>query len=175
MADAPAKGGPRARPEPWVYGAIFAGLVLVPAVLSLVTAQVAFERSKSTEFCASCHVMKPYAEDLKNPDSDLLAAKHYQYRRINHNQCYACHTDYDFLGPVNAKIRGMRHVAAYYFGSGEKPLALYKPFKNSSCLQCHEGAKSFVQAAAHQGMLEELRSGEMDCVACHGPVHPSRQ
>lgn len=160
--------------DPWAQWALFVGLLALPALLSAVTAGVAFERSKTLEFCSSCHVMSPYAEGLRDPDSELLAAKHYQYRRINHNQCYTCHTDYNFLGPVSAKIKGMRHVAAYYLGSS-KPLALYKPFPNANCLQCHEGAKSFVKTAAHEPVLEQIRSDELKCVSCHGPVHPAHR
>lgn len=161
------------RRDLWLHGFLFLGLFIFPFLLSAVTAEVAFERSKSVQFCASCHVMEPFVNDLRNPDSELLAARHYAYRRINHDQCFTCHSDYDFLGPAKAKLHGMRHMAVYYFSSGRKPPHLYSPFKNSSCLQCHEGAKSFVRAAAHQEIMEQIHSNEMSCVDCHGPAHPA--
>ena len=159
----------------WLHWSLFLGLVALPALLSSVTAGVAFERAKTLEFCGSCHTMDPYVEGLKDPKSELLAAKHYQYRRINHNQCYTCHTDYNFLGPVNAKVRGMRHVVAYYIGGGKKQPQLYAPFKNAQCLQCHDGAKSFERAKSHADVIEQIRSDEMSCITCHGPVHPSHE
>lgn len=158
-----------------MHGALFAGLLIVPILLSFVTAEVAFERTKSVEFCASCHVMEPYAKDLRDPNSEFLAAKHYAYRRINHNQCYTCHSDYDFMGPVKAKLRGMRHIGAYYFSSSNKPIHLYNSFRNETCLQCHDGARSFTRAVVHQGVMEQIRSDDMRCIDCHGPVHPSHQ
>lgn len=161
--------------KPWVHGVLFLAVVAVPVLLSMVTGEVAFERSKSLQFCASCHAMDPYVNGLKDPDSELLSAKHYQYRRINHNQCYTCHTDYDFLGPAKAKVRGMRHVMSYYFGDKDKPIKLYKSFSNKTCLECHDGAKSFMKAEPHQEILEPLRSDEMSCISCHGPVHPTHQ
>lgn len=170
--EAVSKAGSEQAFDPWLQWTLFLGIVFVPLMLSAVTAEVAFERTKSLEFCSSCHDMSPYADDLKNPDSELLAAKHYQYRRINNNQCYTCHTDYNFLGPVNAKVRGMRHLLAYYLGPQKSP-SLYKPFPNASCLQCHEGAKSFVKSGIHEPLMEQIRSNEMSCISCHGPVHPT--
>ncbi len=156
----------------WRHALLALVIIVGPLLYSAVTAEVAFERSKSLEFCASCHVMTPYVAGLKDPDSELLAAKHYQYRRINRDQCYTCHADYDLFGPAKAKANGLKHMAHYYFGKPRK-LALYKPFPNSHCLQCHDGAKSFVKAESHKEILAGLRSDEMRCVDCHGPVHPS--
>lgn len=156
----------------WRHIGLSAAIIVVPVLYSVVTAEVAFERSKTTQFCASCHVMTPYVEGLKDPDSELLAAKHYQYRRINHNQCYTCHADYDLFGPVKAKANGLKHMAHYYLG-GSRPIKIYKPFPNSHCLQCHDGAKSFARAESHKEIMEGLRSGETSCIDCHGPVHPS--
>jgi len=156
----------------WRHIGLTMAIIVLPVLFSAVTAEVAFERSKSLEFCASCHVMTPYVEGLKEPGSELLAAKHYQNRRINHNQCYTCHADYDLFGPIEAKANGLKHMAHYYLGKPRK-IALYKPFPNSRCLQCHDGAKSFVKAEAHNEIMAEIRSDAMKCVDCHGPVHPS--
>lgn len=160
--------------NPWVQWALFLGVVAIPVILSAVTFEVSFTRSKKVEFCASCHVMHPFVNDLRSPDSELLAAKHYQFRRINHDQCYTCHTDYNFLGPAKAKFHGMQHLLAFYLGKPRKP-KLYKPFPNENCLQCHDEAKSFVKAATHQDILPAIRSNEISCVSCHGPVHPGQE
>lgn len=160
--------------EPWLHWVLFVGIVVVPVLLSAVTSEVAFSRSKSLEFCASCHVMDGHVNDLKDPKSENLAAKHYQYRRINQDQCYTCHTDYDFLGPVNAKIGGMKHLVHFYL-SKERPLKLYKPYKNARCLHCHEGAKSYLAAETHKDIFEQIKSEDTSCIDCHGPVHPREE
>ena len=169
-------GDPREDDEHWAriyrHAILATVIIVVPVLYSVVTAEVALERSKTVEFCASCHVMTPYVEGLKAPDSDLLSAKHYQYRRINNNQCYTCHADYDLFGPVRAKMNGLRHLAHYYLGK-PREIKIYKPFPNSHCLQCHDGAKSFVRAESHKEIIDQLRSDEMKCIDCHGPVHPS--
>jgi nitrate/TMAO reductase-like tetraheme cytochrome c subunit len=161
--------------DPWVGWSFFLGIVVLPVLLSVVTAEVAFERSKTLEFCSSCHTMDPFVNDLKDQNSSTLASKHYQYRRINYNQCYTCHSDYGFLGPVKTKLTGMKHTAIYYLGHAAKHITLYSPFPNANCLQCHEGAKSFLNNPAHQPIMAELRSGEMSCISCHSPAHPPQE
>jgi len=152
---------------------LFVFIVILPFVVSGTTATVSFGRASDVEFCASCHVMTPYVEDMRDPQSDKLAAKHFQHKWISSKQCYTCHTNYDFLGPVDAKIRGLRHAAAYYLSPRKDKIKLYKPFPNASCLHCHEDAKTFKESETHGSMMESIKSGEMSCVECHGPVHPS--
>ncbi len=159
------------RASVWHHLFLALGIIVVPVLYGAATSSVAFERSKSLEFCASCHVMDPYVEGLKDPNSDLLAAKHYQYRRINTHQCYACHADYDLFGPVKAKVNGLSHFVHNYVGKPHE-IKLYKPFPNARCLQCHDGAKSFVKAEAHTDIMAELRSDAMKCADCHGAAHP---
>lgn len=160
--------------EPSVQIAIFMYIVIVPLALTLATTTVSFSRAQSVEFCMSCHVMAPYAADLKDPSSELLAAKHYRNRRINRDQCFTCHSDYDFLGPIRAKVNGLKHMIVYYSGM-KRPLELYKPYKNANCLTCHADARSFKENPVHLSVGEEIKSGEMSCLSCHGPVHPKKE
>lgn len=63
---------------------------------------------------------------------------HFSNRWILNNQCYTCHADYWFLGPITTKLGSLRHVAIYYSGIGmPKTINLRKPFPNSTCLECH--------------------------------------
>lgn len=158
--------------DKWLAGLLFAAIVVVPVLLSAVTVPVAFERGKSREFCASCHVMTPYIEGLDDPTRELLSAKHYQNKWINDNQCFTCHSDYGFFGEMKAKVNGMRHMAAYYSNS-KKPVKLYHPYKNANCLHCHETTPKYKDQPAHADILETLKNEEMSCIDCHGPVHPS--
>ncbi len=150
---------------------LFIAMVIFPVLLISATASVSFERSKSVQFCGSCHVMEPYVNDLRDPASENLAAKHFQHRFINQNQCYICHVNYDFLGPVDSKIRGLRHMVAYYSGS-TKPIALYKPFPNGNCLYCHQDTQKYKESPTHAPVLEQIVADEISCASCHGPIHP---
>ena len=85
-------------------------LALAPMALGLSTFALSFQRAERVTFCASCHTMTPWIGDLKDPKSKSLAALHYHNRWILKDQCYTCHSDYDFMGPVKAKMDGVRHV-----------------------------------------------------------------
>src|SRR5215470_16677 len=88
------------------------------------------DRSKSTEFCLSCHIMEPYGKSLRIDDTFHLAAAHYQNHRVPRDEaCYTCHTNYAMFGGVKAKIGGLRHLYAYYLGHPPKPedIKLYEP------------------------------------------------
>jgi len=152
---------------------LFGVIVVVPAIVGLTSASIQFKHAKTVEFCGSCHVMEPYVGDLQNPESTNLAALHFQNRWIQKDQCYTCHTDYNFLGPPRAKLTGMRHVAAYYLTPEIEEIGLYKPFPNGNCLQCHEGTKKYDDVDIHEMFAEEIATGESSCVdGCHEPIHP---
>ncbi|HLD73530.1 MAG TPA: NapC/NirT family cytochrome c [Bdellovibrionota bacterium] len=152
--------------------AFFVIIVIVPILFSLVTVPVSLNRSKTVQFCNSCHVMTPFVESLKDPEVQALATKHYQHRWVAHAQCATCHTDYDFLGPADAKWRGLRHITAYYLDTKPKQPKLYKPYLNINCLQCHEGTKRFSDNPVHTASLEEIKSNKISCLECHRPIHP---
>lgn len=144
---------------------------VLPLALTATTTAVSFDRAQEVEFCASCHVMEPYSGDLRDPASGSLASAHFKNRWIAQRQCYGCHADYGFLGPVETKIRAMRHTAAWYFGDRSRPPRLYKPFPNQNCLRCHSGARSFEAGSTHAEVRADLESGATSCLECHGPVH----
>ncbi|MFA6028249.1 MAG: NapC/NirT family cytochrome c [Elusimicrobiota bacterium] len=161
----------RGRAELWLQALLMLGVVAVPGLLALLTAGLSFERAKTVEFCSSCHVMGPFVQGVEDTKSDLLSAKHFQRHWINHNNCYTCHTNYDFFGPVDAKIRGLRHLYSNFTGFKKRP-RLFKPFPNGNCLQCHGNTRKYRESPAHEPMLEQLGKDEMKCIECHGPVHP---
>lgn len=159
--------------KPWlVFLSVLGGVF----VLSLSTIEVSFERSKDVQFCGSCHTMKPFVSAMQDPKSKLLSAKHYQHSWIAERQCATCHADYGFLGPIENKVRGFRHVFHYYFTpSTNRTLHLYKPFPNENCLHCHGRTSMYNDNPAHQPILDQLHDNEISCIGCHGPVHPSQE
>lgn len=145
-------------------------LGVLPLLGAVGTGEVAFHRAKTVEFCSSCHIMSDHVADLQNKDSDSLAAQHVRRGWIRETPCYSCHTDYEFLGPINAKIRGMRHLVANLRGtSGE--LKLYQPYPNKNCLACHASTPGYRDNEGHADLLAELERGETSCLECHEPAH----
>ena len=152
---------------------LFFLLLVVPGLLTASTAVVAVKRAETLEFCSSCHTMDPWVENVTGEDSDSLASEHYKNRWIQSDQCYTCHTNYGLFGPVQAKIKGVRHVIAYYIGDTSN-IKLYDPFPNENCLHCHLEAKGFRENSNHDPIADIL-SGEDRCVDCHENVHGVEQ
>jgi nitrate/TMAO reductase-like tetraheme cytochrome c subunit len=144
----------------------------VPSVLLAIgTTQVSFQRAQRVEFCGSCHVMTTFVEDMRDSHSEKLAALHFKNRWIRENQCYTCHTNYDFLGPIDAKWRGMRHLVAYYL-SDSRPPKLYRSFPNQNCLQCHGESADYLEDEGHADLIADLASEATSCLECHEDIHP---
>jgi cytochrome c-type protein NapC len=157
---------------------------LLTAIGLLVTAMAAglsqqLEKSKSTQFCLSCHVMEDYGKSLHVDDKSYIPAAHYQNNRVPREQaCYTCHSDYTMYGGVTAKMRGLRHVYIQYLGNIPKPedIKLYTPFNNRECLHCHAGARSYMETSSHHktpDMLQLAGENKLSCMSsrCHDTVH----
>lgn len=155
----------------------FLALFVAPGLAVYGGATAHLERSKSTEFCISCHAMEPYGMSLHVKDTEYLAAAHFQNNRVPRDHaCYTCHTDYALFGGVRSKLRGLRHVMVNYFGSVPDTIHLYNPYNNRECLHCHLGSRSYEESSGHQGeevSLADLRSGKVSCTTsgCHDVVH----
>jgi cytochrome c-type protein NapC len=155
----------------------FFAVVIVPTGVGFAGLHEHIERSKTTEFCTSCHVMQKYGTSLHIDDVDHVPAKHWQYNRVPRDTaCFACHTDYTLYGDYKAKLRGLRHVYVQYLGHIPEKIALYTPYNNRECLHCHDGARSFVEAVTHKsepGRMEAIRANRTSCLSkgCHDTVH----
>src|SRR4249920_2940108 len=157
----------------------FIALFLLPALAVAAGLSQQLEKSKSTQFCMSCHVMEDYGKSLHVDDKSYIPAAHYQNNRVPREQaCYTCHSDYTMYGGVTAKMRGLRHVYIQYLGKIPKPadIKLYTPFNNRECLHCHEGARSFTETSSHQKMpdlLQKVRDNSLSCMSsrCHDTIH----
>jgi nitrate/TMAO reductase-like tetraheme cytochrome c subunit/mono/diheme cytochrome c family protein len=146
-------------------------LLLLPGSAFVLGAAHHLERSQSTEFCLSCHVMEAYGQTLVS-EANLLAASHFQARTIPRDQaCYACHTRYTMYGDVYAKALGLKHLYVNYLGTIPTTLSLYEPYQNRECLHCHTGARSYEEVGAHQRMAAAIEADERSCLSCHVPAH----
>lgn len=157
----------------------FIALFLLPALAIAAGLSQQLERSKTTQFCLSCHVMEDYGKSLHVDDKSYIPAAHFQNNRIPREQaCYTCHSDYTMYGPITAKLRGLRHVYIQYLGKIPKPadIKLYTPFNNRECLHCHEGARSYQETSSHHktpDMLQQAKENKLSCMSsrCHDTVH----
>lgn len=159
---------------------LFLGLCVLPVPVLFLSSGVGMEESKSVNFCSSCHKpMGPFVRDMKNPDSDTLAALHFKNRYIQSDQCWTCHSDYGVAGTAKAKIRGLTHISYVALDAWQPPIKLFKPYNWRICLQCHAESALFRSprngGEAHDGVLAGVLKGETTCGDCHGLAHPARE
>lgn len=164
-------------------GKVLAFLVLFLLPLLCMGTGVSSElnRSESTSFCLSCHVMESHGRSLYVDDTGYLAAAHFQNHRVPADQaCYTCHTNYAMFGAFKAKLNGLHHVYVEYFGKPQNPIHLYEPYDNGVCLHCHLGARSFEEGAVHTAdpdLLPAVKANKVSCLSsgCHDVVHNADQ
>jgi cytochrome c-type protein NapC len=155
----------------------FLVLFLLPLLCMAMGVSSEFERSKSTSFCLSCHVMESHGRSLYVDDTTYLAAAHFQNHRVPADEaCYTCHTNYAMFGSIRAKLNGLHHVYIQYFGKAHDPIVLYEPYNNRECLHCHLGARSFEEGAVHTAdpdLLPAVKANKISCLSsgCHDVVH----
>src|SRR5579863_2097034 len=157
----------------------FGVLFFLPVFALAIGMENEMERSKSTAFCLSCHIMDSYGKSLHIDDPSYLAAAHFQNHRVPADEaCYTCHTNYAMFGTFKAKMGGLRHLYVYYLKKMPLPedIKLHEPFNNRECLHCHLGARSFEQGATHNAdpaTLPAIKANTLSCVSsgCHDVVH----
>jgi len=154
--------------------ALLCFLVVPPTTVGLAGYHL-FEGVKETESCMNCHVMHPMGNDLHDPESNTLAARHYRNKWIPDKQCYHCHTDYGMNGTMAAKMEGFRHLARYTTETYQEPIRYKGKFENQNCLYCHAKTPKFEAVTSHHTVGERLEKSEASCLNCHGGAHPSRE
>ncbi len=150
------------------------GLLVLPAFALLGSTGAMFEEMKNVEACNSCHVMNPFVDDMRDPQSATLAARHFRTGAIPAKQCYSCHTGYGIFGTAEAKRDGFRHWLLYTTRTWQEPITFKGTYPNSNCLGCHATSPAFRAVPSHQALREPLATDEMGCFTCHGLPHPSR-
>jgi nitrate/TMAO reductase-like tetraheme cytochrome c subunit len=158
---------------PYLKLVAFAALILVPAGAVAIANYHVFEGVEEVSGCAGCHTMWPMVNDMQDPKSGTLAARHFRGRWIADRQCYHCHSDYGLSGTVNAKLEGYRHLARYVTRTYPEPIRLRGQYLNGNCLNCHAGMATFERVPSHHTVEDRLASNRMTCLNCHGLAHPS--
>ncbi len=154
------------------HGLLPIGLLVFPALVLFATSARLLEETKTVDSCASCHVMGLFVNDLRDPASDTLAARHYKNKWIPTNQCYSCHTSYGLHGSMKAKQEGLRHWYLYVTRRWEEPIRFRGTYPNVNCLMCHADTPKFTAVEMHTLVATELATNQTGCISCHGPPHP---
>jgi len=155
----------------------FVSILLFPVLAASMGVDEHIERSKTTAFCTSCHVMEKYGKSLHVDDASYLPAAHFQNNRVPRDKaCYTCHTDYTLYGGFKSKLRGLRHLYVQYLGKIPEKIVLYNAYNNRECLHCHGGARSFEEGATHNledGRRDLIKSNQRSCLStgCHEVAH----
>ncbi len=151
---------------------LFGGLLVLPAIVLISSGATVLEETKRVAACGSCHVMDPFVNDMQNPQSASLAARHFRNRWIADHQCYHCHTGYGAHGTLAGKRDGLRHWLLYVTSTYKEPIEFSGSYPNANCLECHAGQATFQEVTSHQALSDYLGTDQVGCVACHGPPHP---
>lgn len=151
---------------------LFLGLFMLPVITIISGTTTLLEETTTVESCASCHIMEPFVNDMMDPNSPTLAARHFKNKWIAKNQCYHCHTSYGVHGTAEAKRDGFRHWLLYVTETWPEPISFKGSYPNSNCLTCHGPTESFQEVNSHIALREKLGKDEVSCATCHGPIHP---
>jgi cytochrome c-type protein NapC len=154
----------------------FIGLGVLPALCLVGGMNTHVQRSETTRFCVSCHVMIPYGQSLYVDDPNHIPAQHFQNHRVPADMaCYSCHADYTIYGPLNDKMQGLKRIYMQYVSTPPDPATIRLPggFKNAQCLHCHLGARNFEENPVHAAMMDSLKSNQTSCLSsgCHDTAH----
>lgn len=148
------------------------GLFLLPLATTWSTSATVMEGTKSVEACNSCHVMHPFVNDMTNPTSPTLAARHYRNNWIAKDQCYACHVTYGITGTLEGKRDGFRQWVHYITNTYPNPIRFVGSYDNANCLACHQQTEKWNRVNSHRALLGEFATNRITCITCHGPPHP---
>lgn len=155
------------------HWALFVGLLALPGLALIGTTETVFEETKTVASCNTCHVMEPFVDDLRDPESATLAARHYQNKWIATHQCYQCHTTYGVHGTLAAKRDGFRHWLLYVTRTWPDPIEYAGSYPNENCTDCHAGTPAFEEVESHDALRNDLTTDRVSCATCHGPPHPT--
>jgi cytochrome c nitrite reductase small subunit len=159
-------------PSQWL---LFLGICILPFPMMVLGTAIGMEQAKDVSFCQNCHVMKRFVTDMKNPENNSLAAKHFKNRYIQRDHCYTCHTDYGLFGTMQAKTVGLGHIWKETTGSYSLPVKIARPYRFTICLDCHAQSLKFEGVQEHTGLVTKIQTGEAECTTCLGLAHAPRE
>ena len=148
----PEEGGPLTRRNrlPIYFWLAALGVVFLVFIL------MSFEYTSRSDFCASCHEIRPAVESWRtSTHSDV--------------KCLKCHADPGTVGFIKRKVGGLREVFLHVTQGYEEPIQAR--FNVENCLLCHDDVLELPETTntrfAHGPHIENFG---FDCLDCHARV-----
>ncbi len=117
-----------------------------------------FEKTSSTEYCASCHSMKP---------------EFYTLKASSHNQvaCVACHVEPGTVKKVKYKLFNIKEWIATLTGNYGIVITTTTPIPDATCIQCHDMKTRKVTPSGDLIIPHDkhMQAG-VSCTLCHTGV-----
>ncbi len=141
-------------------------LIAASVILTAIVLLLFFEVTSQSNFCRSCHIMRPY-----------IAA----WETSSHNEigCMRCHTRTGIPGYFQTKFTAIAMIANYATGLYKRSRP-WAEIEDKNCLQggCHEsrlleGKIEFTKGIVfdHAPHLTEARRGrKLRCTSCHSQI-----
>jgi nitrate/TMAO reductase-like tetraheme cytochrome c subunit len=120
---------------------------------------VGLETTSSSEFCASCHEMKPEV---------------YTWKASTHSEvdCTNCHTDPVFKTLAKDKAQGVvEALKKHSTSTSAVPIRMPGEIKDSACESCHDVLKREVTPSGDLIIPHDKHKSEgVECIQCHSGV-----
>jgi cytochrome c-type protein NapC len=104
------------------------------------------QRSKSTAFCLSCHIMQPYGKSLARGRCGV-PCRGALPKPSRSRGSVVLHVPHELcdVRNIQGKDGRPRHLYVHYLRTEPLPgnIPLHEPYNNRECLHCHLGARSF--------------------------------
>lgn len=116
---------------------------------------VGLEATSSSEFCSSCHEMKP---------------EYYTWKASTHSEvdCVSCHTDPELKNIAKDKAEGVTKLYNNLKSTSAAPIRMTKEIPDSACETCHN---VFTRDVTPSGDLiiphDKHKNKDIECTQCH--------
>ena len=128
----------------------FVGIVLVPLAAIGLANYPRFEGTHKVSACASCHVMLPMVNDMKNAASNTLAAA--ISKTIGSPEPMLRVPLRLWLEQLGGEDGRLPPSGALYNAYLPEPIKIRGHFNNENCLKCHQGMPLFEAVKSHQSV-----------------------
>ncbi|WP_409272294.1 NapC/NirT family cytochrome c [Neobacillus sp. SCS-31] len=135
-----------------------ATLTLLFLVLFFTIGFVGLETSSSSEFCSSCHEMKP---------------EYYTWKASSHGEvdCVNCHIEPGVENLAKAKGNGLVELYKKQTQTYTAPIRMPKDIPDKSCERCHNVYKRDVTPSGDLIIPHDKHKNEgIECIQCHSGV-----
>lgn len=156
MVEEHSNGTPPPRTRYKVYKYLTVALFFIVVFFSL--GLIGVETSSSSEFCSSCHEMKPEV---------------YTWQASTHSEvaCVNCHIGSGTANYAKAKANGLVEAYKKTTNTYTAPIQMPKEIPNSACESCHDMNKRAVTPSGDLIIPHDKHlSKDIKCVQCHSGV-----